>query len=173
MRSPTPSSPAASADGNARARALYETALDLLDLPEARPETGDRRPVPAQPGLGVAAQHGRSGLAKIHRGLNIAGADSPGSGDRGVLPSQYRYGVLVERAKNLVSTAQQVEAAYLSALEQRDAKAYDELRARHDLEVAGAAVTTQAPSSPKPTPACGWPSCSASGRRCRRTTSPS
>lgn len=83
--------------------------------------------------------HPRAGLAKIHSGLNIAGVSTPGAFET-ALASQYRYGVLVERAKNLVSIAQQVEASYLSALEQRDAKAYDELRARNDLQVASATV---------------------------------
>ncbi len=130
------------ADGNARARTLYETALDLLQLPEARPETGDDVPYPHNPVSQALRQHSRSGLDKIHRGLNIAGAESPGGGGEIFLPSQYRYGVLVERAKTLVATAQQVEASYLSALQQRDATAYDELRARNDLEVTAAAVTT-------------------------------
>jgi Tc toxin complex TcA C-terminal TcB-binding domain/FG-GAP-like repeat len=83
----------------------------------------------------------QAGLAKIHCGLNIAGVSD--TGYETALPSQYRYSVLVERARNLVAIAQQVEAAYLSALEQRDAKTYDALRAGHDLDVAAASVTIQ------------------------------
>jgi hypothetical protein len=126
-----------SADGNARARTLYETAIDLLGLPEFGPEHDE--PFPPNPVRKSMLDHARSGLTKIHHGLNIAGVANPATYES-TLPSQYRYGVLVERAKNLVSIAQQIEASYLAALEQRDAKAYDELRARHDLEVAGATV---------------------------------
>lgn len=128
------------ADGNARARTLYETAADLLALPEAQPEVGANIPFPANPVWDSLRSYGRAGLAKIHHGLNIAGTTTAGAAET-VLPSQYRYSVLVERTKNLVGMAQQIEAAYLSALEQRDAKTYDALRAGHDLEVAGASVT--------------------------------
>jgi receptor-binding and translocation channel-forming TcA subunit of Tc toxin len=123
------------ADGNARARTLYEIAIDLLGLPEFTPE--DDEPFPPNPVHESMRDHARTGLTKVHCGLNIAGVATT---YESVLPSQYRYGVLVERARSLVSTAQQVEASYLSALEQRDAKAYDELRARNDLEAAGATV---------------------------------
>jgi hypothetical protein len=131
-----------SADGNARARTLYEVAADLLGLAAVRPETGDDIPFPPNPVWDSLRQQGRAGLAKIHLGLNIAGASTAGTATQedSVLPSQYRYGLLIERTKNLVSIAQQVEAAYLSALEQRDVKAYDELRARNDLEVTRATV---------------------------------
>jgi hypothetical protein len=118
---------------------LYETAVDVLRLPEARPDIGDDVPFPPNPVYRALRQHCRAGLDKIHRGLNIAGVTT--EDEESVLPSQYRYSVLVERAKSLVSIAQQVEASYLSVLQQRDATAYDELRARNDLEVAGATVT--------------------------------
>ena len=126
------------ADGNTRARTLYETAADLLDLPDAQPESGPAFPFPTNPVWVSLREYGRSSLAKIHRGLNIAGvacADVAAGGDT-VLPSQYRYAVLIERAKSLVAIAQQVEAAFLSALEQRDAKTYDALQAGQHLQVA-------------------------------------
>jgi hypothetical protein len=123
---------------NARARTLYETALDLLNLDEAKPETGPGVPYAPNPVWQSMIDRSRAGLEKIHRGLNIAGAKTPGVTFESALPSQHRYAVLVERAKNLVAIAQQVEAAYLSALEQHDAKTYDALRARNDLEVAAA-----------------------------------
>lgn len=135
------------ADANARARTLYETAVDLLNLPEAQPETGPTIPFPTNPVWESLRQYGQSSLSKIHRGLNIAGVSIVGpvrSGDdEMVLPSQYRYAVLIERAKNLVAIAQQVEAAYLAALEQRDAKTYDALQAGHDLQVARSTLTMQ------------------------------
>ncbi len=53
-------------------------------------------------------------------------------------PSQYRYAVLAERAKNLTAIAQQLETAFLAAAEQADAGNYALLQARHDLTVAQA-----------------------------------
>ena len=52
--------------------------------------------------------------------------------------------MLIERAKNLVSIAQQVEQAFLAALEKRDAEVYNLLKAGHDLQLAGATVDLQA-----------------------------
>jgi Rod binding domain-containing protein len=131
-------------DANARARTLYETAVDLLGLPEAAPETGPTIPFPSNPVWESLRQHAQSNLSKIHRGLNIAGISTGGPSGREedgtVLPSQYRYSALVDRAKNLVSIAQQVEAAFLSALEQRDAKTYDALQAGHDIQVASSSI---------------------------------
>jgi len=57
-----------------------------------------------------------------------------------ILPTPYRYSTLIERAKQLVAQAQQLETAYLSALEKRDAEAYNLLKARQDLSVARASV---------------------------------
>ena len=57
--------------------------------------------------------------------------------------TQYRYKVLVERAKLLLDIAQQLEAAYLSFLEKLDQETYTILRARHDLGLAYANVTLQ------------------------------
>ncbi|MGL5860855.1 MAG: hypothetical protein ACRCY9_06340, partial [Phycicoccus sp.] len=130
-------------DAISRARTLYETAADLLGLGEARPETGDQVPFPANPLWTSLREQAAAGLTKIHHGLNLAGVVSTTAvrvaGDV-MLPSQYRYGVLVERAKSFAAIAQQVEAAYLAALEQVDNKTYDVLRARNDLEVAGATI---------------------------------
>ncbi len=125
-------------DARARARTLYATAAELLARPEARPEVGGTVPFPANPLWDSLLGRSLAGLTKLHHGLNIAGAAVPGVAGESVLPSQHRFAVLVERAKNLVAMAQQVEAAYLSALEQRDARTYDEMRARNDLQVAAA-----------------------------------
>jgi hypothetical protein len=132
-------------EANARARTLYETAADLLDLPEAQPETGPKVPFPANPVLAGLREQCRAALSKIHRGLNIAGAATPGAqnGDETFLPSQYRYAALVDRARNVVGIAQQLEAAFLAALEQRDAETYDAMQADRDLQVARATLTIQ------------------------------
>ena len=66
-----------------------------------------------------------------------------GGGGIRVQPTLYRYRVLVERAKQLVSLAQQMEAAFLSSLEKRDQEAYSLLRARHEAELARASVRLQ------------------------------
>jgi Tc toxin complex TcA C-terminal TcB-binding domain len=124
-----------------RARTLYETAADLLTLPDFRPEIG---PFPANPVWESLRLHVQSNLAKIHNGLNIAGVPTTSGPQAAVfLPSQYRYAVLIERAKNLVGIAQQVESAFLSALERRDAETYSVFQANHDIQVARATVTLQ------------------------------
>jgi hypothetical protein len=66
-----------------------------------------------------------------------------GDAQRLFRPTPYRYAVLVERARNIVSVAQQVEQAYLAALEKRDAEAYNLLKAGHDLNIAGENVKLQ------------------------------
>src|SRR5664279_3925474 len=95
--------------------------------------------------------------SKLRSGRNIAGIERqatvvtqpalsldrlPVGGDaqRVFRPTPYRYAVLVERAKNLVSIAQQVEQAFLAALEKRDAEVYNLLKAGHDLQLTGATV---------------------------------
>ena len=129
------------ADSNARARAFYQTAADLMALPEAADDALDDQgnPVPFAPSPVRASLLARAelGLEKIHAGLNIAGqVGAETAADTSLLPSQYRYSVLIERTKALVSIGQQVEAAYLAALERADAEQYGLLQARHDLRVA-------------------------------------
>ena len=58
-------------------------------------------------------------------------------------PTPYRYAVLMERAKQLVTIAQQIEAAFLSALERRDAEAYSLLKARQDQQLSRAGLKLQ------------------------------
>ncbi|MCA1727214.1 MAG: hypothetical protein LC722_06085 [Actinobacteria bacterium] len=125
-------------DSNARAQTLYQTAVDLLDLPEAAPEFGNGVPFPKNAVWQSLRNRATTGLAKIHAGLNIAGQTNLDSAKSSTLPSQYRYSVLVDRARNLVTTAQQLEASYLSALVQGDNAAYSEAQAQRDLASAGA-----------------------------------
>ena len=58
-------------------------------------------------------------------------------------PTLYRYPVLIERIKQLVQLAGQIEAAMLSALMQRDVLAYDLLKTRQELSLAQASVRLQ------------------------------
>ena len=51
-------------------------------------------------------------------------------------PTPYKYTVLIDRSKQLVNIAQQIEAAYLSALEKRDIENYNLLKAGFDLDLA-------------------------------------
>jgi receptor-binding and translocation channel-forming TcA subunit of Tc toxin/ABC toxin-like protein/putative peptidoglycan binding protein len=61
-------------------------------------------------------------------------------GPRNLRPTQFRYSVLIERAKQLVGFAQQIEAAFLSALEKRDAEFFQLIRARQELRLSRAGV---------------------------------
>jgi len=107
-------------------------------------------------------------LWKIHNCMNIAGmvreldpfaapTDSTtgipviGAGggsiaiptSRDILPSPYRYRVIVERTRQLVGMAQQVEAAFLATLEKLDAERYSQLRAEQDIETSKANIKLQ------------------------------
>jgi hypothetical protein len=58
-------------------------------------------------------------------------------------PSQYRFRVLIERAKQIAAQAQQMESLFLAALEKEDAANYEILRAKQDLETAKATIKLQ------------------------------
>jgi hypothetical protein len=146
----------------ARARLLYGTALQLLALPEMQPPTGvSASPFPPNPIPQALRMRADLNLFKLRTGRNIAGIErqtsplaeptvsfdrlpAPGDAQRLFRPTPYRYSVLVERAKNLVSIAQQVEQAFLAALEKRDAEVYNLLKANNDLQLASATVDLQA-----------------------------
>ena len=116
--------------------------------------------VAPNPQLNALRTHAESCLRKIRTCRNIAGwatslepyaLPGPGEqlsvGDRlpsparvFVQPLPYRYGVLVERAKQLAQLAGQIQASLLGTLERRDAAAYDVLRSRQDLSLAEAGL---------------------------------
>lgn len=58
-------------------------------------------------------------------------------------PTQYRFKVVIARAKELVQLAQQMESAFQAALEKRDAAAYTLFKARQDEKIARASVRLQ------------------------------
>jgi hypothetical protein len=123
--------------------------------------------VPPNPVLKALRLRAELNLHKIRTGRNIAGMERqlepyaaptdtvsglPAIGTGGQLllpgtailrPTPYRYGVLIDRAKHLVNLAQQVEASFLSALEKRDAEAYNMLKARQAIQLARAGVRLQ------------------------------
>jgi hypothetical protein len=122
---------------------------------------------PDNPVYNMLELKGNVELYKIHNCRNIAGmvreldaysaaTDSVtgipvigGNGDLSLpginnyVPSQYRFKVLIERAKQLAQQAQQMESLFLAALEKEDAENYAQLRARQDLETARATVRLQ------------------------------
>jgi hypothetical protein len=79
-----------------------------------------------------------SGLPAIGAGgqLTLPGAVT-------FIPTPYRYSIIIERAKQLVSLAQQVEAAFLSTLEKRDAEFYNLMKARQDIRTTRAGIRLQ------------------------------
>ena len=133
-----------------RARSLYMQALDLLSLPEMQPPVVVG--LSPNPVVASLAFHAQVNLAKLHSGRNIAGLQrqlelAPQAGQapaaRALHPTPYRYSALIDRAKHLVTIAQQVEVAYLTALEKRDNEAYNLLKASQDLGLAQANVHLQ------------------------------
>jgi hypothetical protein len=79
-----------------------------------------------------------SGLPQIGPGGALA---LPGTAT--LRPTAYRYKTLIERAKQLVTLASQIEAAMLAALEKRDAEFYAQLKARQDVSLTLAGVRLQ------------------------------
>lgn len=75
--------------------------------------------------------------------IGAAGGTINVPAQRAGLPSAYRYRFLVERARQLVGMAQQVEAAFLSALEKLDAERYAALRAEQDVATSRASIKLQ------------------------------
>jgi hypothetical protein len=122
-----------------RARTLYLTVLDLLDRPELLqpPSISEVPPNPIVIGL---RRHAEIQLIKMRTARDIAGLVRVQGSQQ---PTAYRYTTLIDRAKQLVALAQQMESSFLASLEKFDAEKYAALRAQQDLESAGANVTLQ------------------------------
>lgn len=106
-------------------------------------------------------------LYKIHNCRNIAGMvrnlevfSAPTEGASGIpvigtngnltvpgtsvyTPSQYRFKVLIERAKQIVQQAQQLESLFLAAIEKEGAENYGQFQAKQGIETAKATVKLQ------------------------------
>lgn len=108
--------------------------LNLFKLRNCRNIAGDVRTLEPY----VAPTDTVTGLPDIGTGqqLILPGVNVPP-------PTPYRYMVLIEHAKQLISSAQQIEAAFLSALEKRDAEYYTLLKARQDVSLTKAGVRLQ------------------------------
>ena len=153
----------------ARARGLYLNARDLLLLPDFDPPSGNTPdtiplPNPILEGLRLRAE---LQLAKLRQGRNIAGMNRQvelpssqptssglpqiGSGGQLVIPgamsqlrpTPYYFRVLLERSKQLTGIAQQMEAAFLAAMEKRDKENYDLMQAGYGLQLAQAGTELQ------------------------------
>ena len=143
-----------------RARALYINALEVLDMPELSQPPTDQR-VKMNPVIPALRARAEVNLFKLRSQRNIAGMQReitslsaqpasivltsrngrPMNTGAPLAPTQYRYATLIERAKQLVTIAQQIEASFLASLEKRDAEAYSILRARQDLDLSSAHIT--------------------------------
>lgn len=123
--------------------------------------------VPSNPVLRSLRMRADLNLYKIRNCRNIAGMQRQiepfaaptdtssgmpiiGGGGQLVLPgigqivaTPYRYAVLIDRAKQLVQQAVQMESAFLAALEKSDREAYDLLNARANIRLAQAGIRLQ------------------------------
>ncbi len=121
-------------------------------------------PNPIVAGLRMAAE---ANLYKIHNCMNIAGmvrelspfaapTDATSgipsigvgetfqvSGQVSVAPSNFRYGFLIERARQLATLAQQMESSLLQYLERFDAETFSQLKAEQDIELAKGNIKLQ------------------------------
>lgn len=61
-------------------------------------------------------------------------------GNLSIKPTQYRYDLIIERAKQLAQQANQFESVYLSTLEKKDAEAYTLMKAKQDMKLSKANV---------------------------------
>jgi ribosomal protein L7/L12 len=64
-------------------------------------------------------------------------------GTNQIRPTQYRYNVLVERARQMAGLAQQTESAFLSALQSKDQEAYTLFIAKQNVQTSKAGVKLQ------------------------------
>jgi hypothetical protein len=142
-----------------RALSLYMTTRSLLKLPDLELPQREKPediilPNPVLEALRLRAE---TQLAKIRQGRNIAGmkrvlelSASPQTvgtwlpEQSAVLrPTPYHYRILIERSKQLVSLAQQMEATYLTMLEKLSDVNYRRFQANQGLDLANAGVALQ------------------------------
>jgi hypothetical protein len=148
-----------------RARNLYLTARRILsvdDLKEPALTSLSSARLP-NPMLDILRVRVELQIAKLRQGRNVAGLkrtlevpapqatlanDMPqiGAGGQMVIPgarpvprpTPYRFSVLIDRSKQLINIAQQMEAVFLSTLEKRDKENFDRLQANNGLALAKA-----------------------------------
>jgi hypothetical protein len=118
-------------EGRTAALALYLEGKHILQFPELEdlpPANASQAYLP-NPDLDALRDHIAVSLRKLRRGLSYLG--TPAQTDQlhtadGISPllrpTPYRFRVLMDRAKQLVSVTQNLEAQYLAALEKRDSE---------------------------------------------------
>ena len=129
--------------------------------------------IPPNPVMKALQRRAELALYKLRHCLNIAGMKRElapyaaptdtvsglptiGAGDQLVLPgvplnsisgplrpTLYRYNVLIERAKQIIQLAAQIEVAMLSAIEKRDSEEYTLFQARQNVETARSGIRLQ------------------------------
>ncbi len=108
--------------------------LNLLKIRTCRNITGDKRQLePYSANLDIESALpaiGASGQIRLPGSIVLR-------------PTPFRYSTLIERAKQLVGLAQQIESAFLAALEKRDAEFYNLIRARQETRLSQAGVRLQ------------------------------
>jgi hypothetical protein len=147
---------------------LKRSIADLVDYRVIyKPSTNFSFCIPSNPIVSVLRLKAELNLFKIRNCRNIAGVvreidpfaaptdavtgiPSIGAGGNIILPGTavlrptiYRYQTLIERAKQLVQLAQQVEASMLATLEKLDAERYNMLKAKQDLSLSKAGIKLQ------------------------------
>jgi hypothetical protein len=136
-----------------KSRSLYSTALSLLnDLSEWKFSNQEDNPFPKNLMLSTLKLQAETNLSKLRSGRNLSGIELASTDSTNQLlesqsnlirPTPYRYTVLIERSKQLVTIAQQVESAMLSAFEKKDVEAYSQFRANQDIDLTIATVQLQ------------------------------
>lgn len=137
-----------------RASFLYRDAQRLLSMipPPVAPDATTF--VPDNPLLRSLRARTAASIERLQTGLDIGGLSqtNPENLDGGVVevgadgslrivtalappPTPYRYATLIDRAKSLTNTAQQVESLYLASLKDKDAEAYTLMRAQQEAHV--------------------------------------
>lgn len=116
--------------------------------------------IPPNPALTALRRHAELCLEKLRACRNIAGLElrlepyggaalEPAPADENALtspaaldlqPLPYRYTTLIERTKQVIEIARQMESSMLQFISSADQARYQELNARHDLELNRAGV---------------------------------
>ncbi|WP_346294111.1 neuraminidase-like domain-containing protein [Sphaerothrix gracilis] len=99
--------------------------VNLFKLQNCRNIAGDEREI-----LPYAA------ATDVESGLTLIGTTGQITltSEKSLTSTPYRYEVLIERAKQLIQLAAQIESNFLAALEKRDAEYYTLMKARHDVQ---------------------------------------
>lgn len=133
----------------AHARALYVQALRLSSAAVLQPQTPTNPGEPPLPIPELASLRARATLqlTKLRKGLSLAGIPRRPvvSGTLTITqPTAYRFKTLMERARQLVAQATQMEAGYLAALEKYDDRNFRVFDALKGIDLSAAQVKVAA-----------------------------